>query len=173
MSYSFPMQQLPSQIKGNLKMLDALQRHIRHVLDLVLIELPSDCAEEIKAILHAQGVNFTVLNNSIELLREDTEKVTAVIQKCLTPNLLPAQFYWLLAKSGLEPATATLLTQLQTTDPDKYAAYKAFLYGARYYEFNKSLDMLNQAKPVIEQAYPDLDLSVPVLKTLWLQAAKF
>lgn len=33
--------------------------------------------------------------------------------------------------------------------------------------------MLTQAEPIIAQAYPDLDLSIPTLKALWLEAAQF
>lgn len=89
------------------------------------------------------------------------------------PDLLPTQFYFLLAKSGLDTVINTLLTSLQSEDLNKYATYKAYLTGARYYEFSKAITMLTQAAPIITQAYPDLDLSIPTLKALWLQAAKF
>ena len=88
-------------------------------------------------------------------------------------DLLSTQFYFLLAKSGLDTAIDTLLTSLQSEDLNKYAMYKAYLNGARYYEFSKALAMLTQAAPVITQAYPDLDLSIPTLKALWLEAAQF
>ena len=89
------------------------------------------------------------------------------------PDLLSVQFYFLLAKSGLDTAIDTLLTSLQSEDLNKHATYKAYLNGARYYEFSKALAMLTQAEPIITQAYPDLDLSIPTLKTLWLEAAQF
>ena len=89
------------------------------------------------------------------------------------PDLLSAQFYFLLAKSGLDTAIDTLLTSLKSEDLNKYATYKAYLTGARYYEFSKAIAMLTQAGPIIAQAYPDLDLSIPTLKALWLEAAKF
>lgn len=154
-------------------MIDTLLPSLRHVQNKVLIDLPLDCAEEIKTKLHIQGIRFSAHLNAIEISNVDSIHVHATIRESITPNLLPTQFYWLLVKSGLEAATNTLLEQLQITDPDQYAIYKAFLQGARHYEFNKAIDMLNQAKPLIEQSYPDIDLSVATLRSLWLQASKF
>lgn len=151
-------------------MLDNLRRA---KLNLSLITVPTDYFDTIKTQLQLQDISFTEFYGKLEVNNKDIEKVDRVLKEVIVPNLLPAQFYWLLAKAGLEPAIEILLENLKQTDENKYAMYKGFLAGARYYEFNKALGMLEQAKPVIEQAYPELDLSVPTLKALWLQAANF
>ena len=116
-----------------------------------------------------------VRNDQIVIIGGKVEQAQSVIDRMYfkMPDLLPTQFYFLLAKSGLDTAIDTLLTSLQSEDLDKYATYKAYLNGARYYEFSKAIAMLTQAAPVITQAYPDLDLSIPTLKALWLEAAQF
>lgn len=116
-----------------------------------------------------------VRNDQIVIMGGNVDKAQSVINRMYygMPDLLPTQFYFLLAKSGLDTAIDTLLTSLQSEDLDKYATYKAYLNGARYYEFDKAIAMLTQAEPIITQAYPDLDLSIPTLKALWLEAAKF
>jgi hypothetical protein len=116
-----------------------------------------------------------VHNNQIIIMNGKVEQAQSVIGRMYysMPNLLPTQFYFLLAKSGLDTAIDALLTSLQSEDLDKYATYKAYLNGARFYEFDKAIAMLTQAGPIIAQAYPGLDLSIPTLKSLWLQAAKF
>ena len=116
-----------------------------------------------------------VRNNQIIIMGGKVEQAQSVIDRMYygMPNLLPTQFYFLLAKSGLDTAIDALLISLQSEDLDKYATYKAYLTGARFYEFSKAIAMLTQAGPIIAQAYPDLDLSIPTLKSLWLEAAKF
>ena len=116
-----------------------------------------------------------VRNDQIVIISGKVEQAQSVIDRMYygMVDLLPTQFYFLLAKSGLDTAIDTLLTSLQSEDLNKYATYKAYLNGARYYEFSKAIAMLTQAAPVITQAYPDLDLSIPTLKALWLEAAQF
>lgn len=116
-----------------------------------------------------------VRNDQIVIIGGKVEQAQSVIDRMYygMVDLLPTQFYFLLAKSGLDTAIDTLLTSLQSEDLNKYATYKAYLNGARYYEFSKAIAMLTQAEPIIAQAYPDLDLSIPTLKSLWLEAAKF
>lgn len=151
-------------------MLDNLRRA---KLNLSLITVPADYLDTIKTQLQLQNISFTDAYGKLEVSNKDIEKIDLVLKEVIIPNLLPAQFYWLLAKAGLEQAIDTLLESLKQTDEDKYAMYKGFLAGARFYEFSKALHMLEQAKPVIELAYPELDLSVPTLKAIWLQALKF
>ncbi len=116
-----------------------------------------------------------VRNNQIIIMNGKVEQAQSVIDRMYygMPNLLPAQFYWLLATAGLEQVIDTLLENLRQADLQKYAMYQGFLKGARFYEFDKAIAMLTQAGPIIAQAYPDLDLSIPILKSLWLQASKF
>ena len=130
-----------------------------------------------QVILHLMrnGILAKIQNDAITLKPSKIDEAQTLVDKMYfnIPDLLPTQFYFLLAKSGLDTAIDTLLTSLQSEDLNKYATYKAYLNGARYYEFSKALAMLTQAEPIITQAYPDLDLSIPTLKSLWLEAAKF
>lgn len=145
----------------------------RQQLNQILVTIPDLYMEEIKAKLQSENITFSIFDKQLVINKSDVTKVHEFISEIVLPNLLPAQFYWLLAVSGLEPATQALLENLKETDTAKYAMYKAFLSGARFYEFDKAISILTQAAPVITQAYPDLDLSIPTLKALWLQAAKF
>ena len=86
-------------------------------------------------------------------------------------DLPPTQFYFLLAKSGLDIAINTLLPPLQSEDLHKYARYKAYLTGARYYEFSKALAMYTDIQVKILAVNPELDFSVEQLKTLWTEAS--
>ena len=130
-----------------------------------------------QVILHLMrnGIFAKIQNDAITLKPSKIDEAQTLVDKMYfkVPDLLPTQFYFLLAKSGLDTAIDTLLTSLQSEDLDKYATYKAYLNGARYYEFSKAIAMLTQAEPIIAQAYPDLDLSIPTLKALWLEAAQF
>ena len=125
--------------------------------------------------LMRNGILAKIENDAITLNPSKINEAQTLVDKMYfnMPDLLPTQFYFLLAKSGLDTAIDTLLTSLQSQDLNKYATYKAYLNGARYYEFSKAIAMLTQAEPIIAQAYPDLDLSIPTLKALWLEAAQF
>ena len=130
-----------------------------------------------QVILHLMrnGILAKIQNDAITLNPSKIDEAQTLVDKMYfnMPDLLPAQFYWLLATAGLEQVIDTLLENLRQTDLQKYAMYQGFLKGARYYEFSKAIAMLTQAEPIIAQAYPDLDLSIPTLKALWLEAAKF
>lgn len=121
------------------------------------------------------GIFAKIENDTITVKPNKIDEAQTLVDKMYfkMPDLLPAQFYWLLATAGLEQVIDTLLENLRQTDLQKYAMYQGFLKGARYYEFSKAIAMLTQAEPIIAQAYPDLDLSIPTLKALWLEAAKF
>ena len=145
----------------------------RQQLNQILITVPEPHMDEIKTKLQSENIPFSIFDKQFVIYKSDVNKVDKIISEVVLPNLLPAQWHWLLAISGLEAAIDALLEALKTTDPEKYAMYKGFLNGARFYEFPKALAMLDQAKPVIETAYPELDLSIPTLKALWRQAAQF
>lgn len=125
--------------------------------------------------LMRNGIFAKIENDAITVKPNKIDEAQTLVDKMYfkMPDLLPAQFYWLIATAGLEQVIDTLLENLRQTDLQKYAVYQGFLKGARYYEFSKALAMLTQAEPIITQAYPDLDLSIPTLKALWLQAAQF
>ncbi|WP_417212096.1 hypothetical protein [Acinetobacter venetianus] len=89
------------------------------------------------------------------------------------PTLLPAQFKFMLAKSGLDIAMNTLLEALQGVDIDKYAMYTAYLNGARFYEFDKTYLMYDEIKVKLTEINAALDFSIAELKTMWRAAAAF
>ena len=113
-----------------------------------------------------------VRNDQIVLMNSNADKAQAIIDRMYykMPDLLPTQFYFLLAKSGLDNAINTLLTPLQSEDLNKYAMYKAYLSGARYYEFSKALAMYTDIKDKVLLVDESLDFTVEQLKELWVEA---
>ena len=113
-----------------------------------------------------------VRNNQIIIMGGKVEQAQSVIDRMYygMPDLLPTQFYFLLAKSGLDTAIDTLLTSLQSEDLDKYATYKAYLNGARYYEFSKALAMYTDIKDKILLVDDTLDFTEQQLKDMWIEA---
>ena len=85
-------------------------------------------------------------------------------------DLIPTQFYYLLAKSGLGDAIDTLLPPLKTENLTKYSIYKSYLNGARYYEFSKAYHMYLDIKAKILIVDENLDFTLEQLKTLWTEA---
>lgn len=115
-----------------------------------------------------------VHNNQIVIISGKVEQVQPVIDRMYygMVDLIPTQFYFLLAKSGLDVAINTLLTSLQTEDLNKYAMYKAYLSGARYYEFSKALAMYTDIKDKILLVDSTLDFTVEQLKEMWIEAKR-
>ena len=60
---------------------------------------------------------------------------------------------------------------LQSEDLNKYAMYKAYFTGARYYEFSKAYHMYLDIKAKILAVDSSLDFNIDQLKTLWLEAS--
>lgn len=113
-----------------------------------------------------------VRNNQIIIMGGKVEQAQSVIDRMYygMADLIPTQFYFLLAKSGLDVAINTLLTSLQSEDLNKYAMYKAYLSGARYYEFSKALAMYTDIKDKILLVDSTLDFTVEQLKEMWIEA---
>lgn len=86
-------------------------------------------------------------------------------------DLLQTQFYYLLAKSGLDDAIDVLLPPLRTENLDKYSMYKSYLNGARFYKFSKAYHMYLDIKAKILAVDSSLDFNIDQLKTLWLEAS--
>ncbi|WP_151765759.1 hypothetical protein [Acinetobacter colistiniresistens] len=86
--------------------------------------------------------------------------------------LLPVQFYFLLAKCGLDQVLNPLLEAVKSVDNEKYAMYKAYLNGARYYEFSKAIGLYTELKDKILALNPELDFSEEQLKVLWSEAGQ-
>lgn len=87
-------------------------------------------------------------------------------------DLLPTQFYYLLAKSGLDEVIDVLLPALKVEDLIKYSNYKSYLNGARYYEFSKAYMMYLDIKEKILVVNPDLNYNIDQLKLLWTEASE-
>ncbi|RSN83374.1 hypothetical protein EA770_07205 [Acinetobacter baumannii] len=87
-------------------------------------------------------------------------------------NLLPVQFYFLLANCGLDKVLNPLLEAVENTDKSKYAMYKAYLNGARYYEFEKALGLYTELKDKIMAINPELDFTIEQLEAMWVSASQ-
>ena len=128
-----------------------------------------------QVILHLMrnGIFAKIQNDAIILNPSKIDQAQTLVDKMYfkMPDLLPTQFYFLLAKSGLDVAINTLLPLLKDVDLNKYAMYKAYLSGARYYEFSKALAMYTDIKDKILVVDPSLDFTLQQLKTLWLEAS--
>lgn len=132
--------------------------------------VPEGYVSEIAEKLTEAKVVFTVIGTQLTLARTDEDILHQILSSVVLPNLAPVQFNWLITTAGLDQPIATLLATLQQSDVEKYAIFKAFLTSARYYEFNRVVEMMDQAKPVIMAVNPAIDLSLPTLKALWRQA---
>ena len=113
-----------------------------------------------------------VRNNQIILMGGKVEQAQSVIDRMYygMADLIPTQFYFLLAKSGLDVAINTLLTSLQSEDLNEYAMYKPYLSGARHYEFSKALAMYTDIKDKILLVDDTLDFTEQQLKDMWIEA---
>lgn len=86
--------------------------------------------------------------------------------------LIPVQFYFLLSRCGLDKVLNPLLEAVETVDKDKYAMYKAYLNGARYYEFEKALGLYTELKDKIMAINPELDFTIEQLEAMWIKASQ-
>ena len=127
-----------------------------------------------QVILHLMrnGILAKIENDAIALNSSKIDEAQTLVDKMYfkMPDLLPTQFYFLLAKSGLDNAINTLLTPLQSEDLNKYAMYKAYLTGARYYEFSKAVAMYTDIKDKILLVDESLDFTIEQLKEMWVEA---
>lgn len=127
-----------------------------------------------QVILHLMrnGIFAKIQNDAITLKPSKIDEAQTLVDKMYfnMPDLLPVQFYFLLAKSGLDIAINTLLPPLQSEDLYKYAMYKAYLTGARYYEFSKALAMYTDIKDKILLVDESLDFTIEQLKEMWVEA---
>ena len=113
-----------------------------------------------------------VREGTLVIMSGNTDQAQSVVDKLYyrMPDLLPVQFYFMLAKSGLDHAINTLLPPLQLEDLNKYAMYKAYLTGASYYEFSKALAMYTDIKDKILLVDDTLDFTEQQLKDMWNEA---
>ncbi|MEG2283835.1 MAG: DUF4376 domain-containing protein [Bacilli bacterium] len=129
---------------------------------------------DIVTLLYSNFI-FPTVDGSVVLVSEQTYVAAqAVIDKDYygMADILPTQFYYLLAKSGLDNAIDTLLPPLKTENLAKYSMYKSYLNGARYYEFSKAYHMYLDIKAKILVVDENLDFTLQQLKTLWTEASE-
>lgn len=86
-------------------------------------------------------------------------------------DLSQNQFYYMLAKSGLDNVIEQLLPPLKNENLQKYSNYKSYLYGSQLYEFSKALSIYNDIKHKILMIDLSLDFSTEELKELWIEAS--
>lgn len=129
---------------------------------------------DVITLLYSNFIFPKTENNTLSVTPDKYVDAQALIDKTYygMVDLIPAQFYYLLAKSGLDDAIQTLLPPLRIENIQKYSKYKSYLYGARFYEFSKAIEMYSDIKVKILAVNPDLDFTVAELKTLWLEASQ-
>ena len=130
--------------------------------------------EHVMTILYSSFIFPT--QQGVDVLISPTQKISA---QALIDNtyygmkdLIPTQFYYLLANSGLDDAIDVLLPPLRAENLPKYSMYKSYLNGARFYEFSKAYHMYLDIKVKILEVNPLLDFTLEQLKTLWLEASQ-
>ena len=130
--------------------------------------------EDVMTVLYSNFIFPT--QQGVDVLISPTHKISAqaLIDKTYygMKDLIPTQFYYLLANSGLDDAIDVLLPPLRTENLAKYSMYKAYLEQARYYEFSKAYHMYLDIKVKILAVNPLLDYTLEQLKTLWLEASQ-
>jgi hypothetical protein len=120
--------------------------------------------------------NFIFCSN-LEGILKVTPEVKEVAQSLIdhlkynVKDLNPTQFYYMLAKSGLYDAMEVLLPALKTENLTKYAEYKAYLNGARYYSFAKAYSVYLDIKPKLLVVDNSLDYTQSDLITKWNEAS--
>lgn len=129
--------------------------------------------EDVMTVLYS---NFIFPSQQgIDVLISPIQKISAqaLIDKTYygMKDLMPTQFYYLLANSGLDDAIDTLLPPLKTENLTKYSMYKSYLNGSRFYEFSKAYHMYLDIKAKILAVDSSLDFNIDQLKTLWLEAS--
>lgn len=127
---------------------------------------------DVITLLYSNFIFPKIENNILSVTKDKFLDAQALVDKTFygMKDLTPSQFYYLLAKSGLDNAIQVLLPPLKTEDLNKYSKYKSFLYGARFYEFSKALHMYNDIKPKILTVNSELNFTIEQLKTLWEEA---
>lgn len=87
-------------------------------------------------------------------------------------DISPFQFLYMLAITRIDVAVDQLLPNVRNSNLQLYGQIKAKLQGSGWFEWDKSLVMLQQLKPSLLQIDSTLDLSVATLKQRWMEASK-
>lgn len=129
---------------------------------------------DVITLLYSNFIFPKTIDTELLVTKDKYTNAQALIDKTYygVKDINPTQFYYLLAKSGLDDAIQTLLPPLIVENITKYSKYKSYLYGARFYEFSKAIEMYTDIKTKILTVNSDLDFTVEQLKTLWLEASQ-
>ena len=130
--------------------------------------------EDVMTVLYSNFIFPTQQGTDVLVSPVHKTSAQALIDKTYygMKDLLPTQFYYLLANSGLDDAIDVLLPPLRTENLSKYSMYKSYLNGASFYEFSKAYHMYLDIKVKILAVNPLLDYTLEQLKTLWLEASQ-
>lgn len=131
--------------------------------------------QEVTVLLYTNFIFPKVIDNKFYVSSDRKEDAQSILDKDYykVKDLTPNQFYFLLAKSGLDDAIKVLLPPLRLENITKYSKYKSCLYGARIYEFSKAYTMYEDIKPKILNINSNLNYTIDELKALWNEAGDF
>lgn len=136
-------------------------------------DLPNEVVIE---IFNQAGISYSINGNEFKIFPFHVSNAQRALTSYFVSHkpkvLLPVQFYFLLANCGLDKVLNPLLDAVENTDKSKYAMYKAYLNGARYYEFPKAMSLYSELREKIIEINPALDFSEEQLKVLWSEASQ-
>ena len=118
--------------------------------------------EDVMTVLYSNFIFPTQQGTDVLVSPVHKTSAQALIDKTYygMKDLVPTQFYYLLANSGLDDAIDVLLPPLRTENLSKYSMYKSYLNGARFYEFSKAYHMYLDIKAKILAVDSSLDFNV-------------
>lgn len=124
---------------------------------------------DIDAALVSAGI--TIFFNDGAISSTNDELAQAIIDALPEPmpDLNPRQFLLLLIKANIDIAVDQLLPQLRTANFELYGQIKSQMDRASWFEWDKSLAMVNQLKIPLLQINPALNLSESYLRQLWIE----
>lgn len=124
-------------------------------------------------LMYSNFIFPKIENNKLYISSDRLADAQSLIDKTFynVSDLLPTQFYYLLAKTGLDDAISILLPPLKNDNINKYSMYKSYLYGARYYEFSKAYNMYEDIKSKLLLIDQSLNFTLEELKSLWIEAS--
>lgn len=125
-------------------------------------------------LLYSNFIFPRIENNKLYISNDRKADAQSLIDKTyynVDVDLTPSQFYYLLAKTGLDDVINSMLPRLKNDNIDKYSAYKSYLYGARYYEFSKSYNMYEDIKSKLLLIDQSLNFTLEELKNLWIESS--
>lgn len=129
--------------------------------------------EEVVTLLYSNFIFAKIEGDSLLVSKEKFKDGQTLINNAYygVTDLTPTQFYYLLAKSGLDDVIEQLLPPLKIEDINKYSSYKSYLYGARVYDFARAFEIYTDIKAKIIAIDSSLNFTIYDLKSLWVEAS--